>query len=250
MNTRYFVYGVVAPDVLVPASLSGLDSAKVYAVVYQRAVGAVVSEIDADRPRRRQVDSLAYARVLDALAASGPVIPLAFGSDVELRAGRRRTRPGAEREPPCRALGPTGRPYSVQRAREPRTPLSVVRDDALAEVLEIFDTPAHRRAGGAEEGRAVPGHRSRPAARPADGDVDMVLRALAPQVVAHLERSPQGDCVLDVAMLVDLARRTEFEVSFDKVAERVRSRLRLTLAGPVPAYDFIEGGKEFPWSWH
>jgi Gas vesicle synthesis protein GvpL/GvpF len=63
-----------------------------------------------------------------------------------------------------------------------------------------------------------------------------------PLVEGYVLRPVSGlERVLDVALLVDPARRDELENRLERLAEEVHGRMRLRLLGPTAAYDFAEG---------
>ena len=79
-QTGYYVYGVVRAGAgRVPTDLVGVDQAPVRTVEHG-AIAAVVAEIGIERPPGRRADLVAHSEVLDALAASGVVVPVQFGS--------------------------------------------------------------------------------------------------------------------------------------------------------------------------
>ena len=79
-ETGYYVYGVVRADAdRVPEGLVGVDGAAVQTVEHG-PVAAVVGLIGLDRPPGRRADLVAHSEVLDKLVASGPVVPVQFGS--------------------------------------------------------------------------------------------------------------------------------------------------------------------------
>ena len=72
-------------------------------------------------------------------------------------------------------------------------------------------------------------------------DSEGILRLVEPHVLELRERPGTGvDRVFDVAMLVDRSRRQEVEDALEELAEAVHERIRLSLTGPLPPYDFVE----------
>ena len=79
-ETGCYVYGVV-PRGAVVAAVLGVDDEPVH-LVEAGEVAVVVSPLALDRPPARRAELLAHSRVVDALAAAGPVVPVRFGSVV------------------------------------------------------------------------------------------------------------------------------------------------------------------------
>jgi hypothetical protein len=73
-------------------------------------------------------------------------------------------------------------------------------------------------------------------------DTETVLEFVLPLVDGHFVKDGTGiDRVFDVALLVDAARRAEFEDRLEELAEAVHERMRLSLVGPLAPYDFVGG---------
>ena len=78
--TGLYVYGVVvAEDGRVPEGLTGIDGAAVE-LVQLGDVAAAVSVAALERPPGRRAELVAHRDVVDALAASGAVVPVQFGA--------------------------------------------------------------------------------------------------------------------------------------------------------------------------
>ncbi|WP_325105289.1 GvpL/GvpF family gas vesicle protein [Segeticoccus sp.] len=204
---------------------------------------AVVAErIDPEHRFRVRDDLLAHSELLNALAASGPVIPIAFGSVFpdethiveELLEPRQRELTGT--------LGRLeGRAQFTVRAR-------YVQDAVLAEVVreepEIArlraatrDRPEEQTHGarvrlGELVARAVDAKRQR--------DVDWLLMALAPLADDHRVTPGSGlDRLADVSLLVATDRQQELEARAEDLAADWRARATLRLLGPLAAFDFV-----------
>ena len=68
--------------------------------------------------------------------------------------------------------------------------------------------------------------------------------SVGPQVLEIRERPGAGvDRVFDVALLVERTRREELEDVLEGLAEAVHERIRLSLTGPLPPYDFVGEGQ-------
>src|SRR5919206_129377 len=80
-DVGYYVYGIVDAASEVP-SLRGLDDVAVEVVTHD-GLAAVVSRLALERPPGRKAELVAHSRVVDALAESGAVVPVQFGSVLE-----------------------------------------------------------------------------------------------------------------------------------------------------------------------
>ena len=78
-DVGYYVYGVVPADAGVPDDLRGLDDTEVQLIEVD-GIAAAVGEVALDRPPGRRADLMAHSKVVDALADSGVVVPVQFGS--------------------------------------------------------------------------------------------------------------------------------------------------------------------------
>jgi hypothetical protein len=236
----YYVYGVVAetPDM---SGLTGVQEAGVQAV---RAgdLAAVVSVIDLDRPPRSRSDLLAHSAVLDALAGSGPVIPVQFGSvlaDLEsvendLLGGRAEVFRSllAELE---------GRTQFVMRAsyREEVILREVVADDQGIADLRMRTRNLPEAASYADRVRlgelvsqAVDEKRA--------ADAEGLLTEVLPLTVASSPRAGGGmDHVVNIALLVDNARISALEETLEDLAAAAHERMTIRLLGPMAPYDFV-----------
>ncbi|MEV4292148.1 GvpL/GvpF family gas vesicle protein [Nonomuraea bangladeshensis] len=76
-----YVYGIVPAGTKVPPDEQGLgDPAGEVRLVRHGDIGALVSEVDVDRPIGRPGDFLAHERLLDAVSRTAAVLPFRFGS--------------------------------------------------------------------------------------------------------------------------------------------------------------------------
>lgn len=243
LETATYVYGIVdnTPD-RVPAGLTGLDGHPVE-LVDAGGVAAAVGTIAVERPPGRRADLMAHSEVLEALAATGPVAPVQFGSVVPDHEVVR-----------DEVIGTPGEWRPLLDALRHRAQLnlraSYHEDAVLAEVVaehpEIGDLRARTR--GADEDasyadRVRLGELVAKAVEHKRGhDSELVMNLVLPHVVSYSVRERGGlDHVLDVALLVDDDRRAELEDALEQVAEGMHERLRFQLVGPVPPYDFVGG---------
>lgn len=243
-DTGYYVYGVVKPgEGRLPEGLTGLDQQPVE-LVGSDTVAAVVGRIGLDRPPGRRAELVAHSEVLDALAATGPVVPIQFGSVMEDEASILDVLIAPNEDYFAVLLEElTGRvQFNLRASYHEHVVLAevVAADPEIAELRErTRDLPEDagyrdRVRLGELVARALEDKRAYDAA--------VLMDAVVPYVVDHVPREGAGiDQLLDVALLVDEERRAEFEEQLEGLAEAVHERIRLRLVGPVAPYDFVGG---------
>jgi Gas vesicle synthesis protein GvpL/GvpF len=238
-----YVYGIVqtGETAQVSMSLAGLDECEITFVKYED-LAAAVSPIAVHRPLGRRGDLVAHSQALDALAARGAVIPVRFGSVMASEAAvvQELLAPNAER---------FGRILDglVQRAQfnlRARYDEAAVLTEIVSAEPEIAELRERTRAASEEElyadrvrlGELVA--RALEVKRAYDGQV--LLDVLAPHSAGYHVREASGlDHLLDVAFLVDVSRRADFEAAAEEIAAVMAERARLKLVGPVAPYDFV-----------
>jgi hypothetical protein len=243
-TTGIYVYGIVQPGAeRVPRGLAGLDDEPVRLVTHGD-VAAAVSPVALARPPGRRAEVMAHSRVLEALAATGPVVPVRFGSimgDVET-VTHELLDPGADRW--------TGLLEALRDRAQLNLRVTYHEDVVLAEVVAEDADVARLR----ERTRGVPddvahGDRvrlgqlvSQALERKRAQDAELVLGLVLPHAVSYDTRE-RGDVdhLLDVALLVDDAKRADLEDALEGLAEAMHERARFQLMGPVPPYDFVDG---------
>ena len=68
----------------------------------------------------------------------------------------------------------------------------------------------------------------------------MIMDVVSPHVVAAAPRSGSGvEHVLKAVLLVERTHRVAFEDVLEGLAETIHERIRLSLVGPLAAYDFV-----------
>jgi hypothetical protein len=237
-----YLYGLAMPDVRVPDGLTGVSGGAVR-TVRLGPVTALVSDVADTELIGLPAEVRAHGAVLDAVALSGSVLPVQFGTtapDVDaLASGLPVTR--LER-------------YS-DRLRELAGVVQLsltARYDQDAVIAELVDEePEIRRLRDLTRGQpevatysarvrlgelVVAGFDRKRAA-----DADLLERRLAPLVVEIRHREVgQVDTVLDAALLVrrDAVRR--LEDGLEEVAAGLFPRITLRLVGPQAPYDFAE----------
>ncbi|MDP3893124.1 GvpL/GvpF family gas vesicle protein [Nocardioides sp.] len=245
MTTGCFVYAVVEAGARVPDDLSGVDSSPVHVLEHHGSVGAVVGRIELERPPGRRADLLAYNDVIDALAQAGPVVPVRFGTVMEDEQEVEDVLLAANGPFFLDLLGQlAGRAQFNLRATylEPVVLAEVVAENAEIERLREVTRELPEDAAYAERvrlGELV----ARALEEKRHWDTTMLLDQVLPRVDAHAVRPGSGvEHLLDVALLVDRTRQDELENHLEGLAEAVHERIRLSLVGPMAAYDFVGGG--------
>ena len=187
---------------------------------------------------------MAHSSVLDALAATGPVVPIRFGSLME-----------DEADVVDGLLVPNQDRFTAlldELAGRQQFNLRATYHDgvALGEIIqrepEVRELRALTRDLPEEDGHWEKVRLGELVAqaleRKREADTEIVLGSVLPLVDAHSAKEATGiDRVFDVALLVDAARRAEFEDRLEELAEAVHERMRLSLVGPLAPYDFVGG---------
>jgi hypothetical protein len=236
-----YLYGVVAADLAVPAALKGVGDEAVSLIAYGD-VAAVTSLLDSEETHVGREDLLAHSRVLDAVAALGPVIPVRFGSVLEDGDAVRTEllQPSHDR---FRAMLDELADHSQFTVRA-RYDERQVLTEVVAENAEIArlraatrDQPDDSSYGDRVRlGELVA--RALEAKSQEDGQI--MLAALEQHAVVVNIRERAGlDRLLDVALLVENSRRAEFEQAVEELAAAFAGRAQLRLIGPTAPYDFV-----------
>jgi len=240
----YYVYGVVRPTPdRIPVGLTGMDDGDVF-LVGGDTVAAAVGSIALERPPGRRAELMAHSKVLDTLAASGPVVPVQFGSVMADEDAVLQELLVPNEDHFSRLLDEVaGRgQYNLKATYHEHVVLAeVVSENPEIRQLRDYTRELPESAGHRERlrlgelvARALEDKRS--------FDAGVLLDAIAPYVVAQAPRTGDGvDQLLDTALLVDDERRSEFEEHLEGLAEAVHERIRLRLVGPVAPYDFVGG---------
>jgi hypothetical protein len=237
-----FVYAVVPADLGLPEDLHGLDDAPL-ALVRRGRVAAVVSDMALVRPPGRRADLTAYTQVIEGLASTGPVAPVQFGAVALGEDALDEDLLGPGEDDLAAVL------ESLRGRVQYNLRASYVEDVVLAEVVSADPTIRQLR----ERTRLVPDEAARADKlrlgelvsqaledKGAD-DGGMVLDAVLPLVEDHVVRPGSPEHPLDVALLVADDRQDELVGRLEELAEAVHERMRLSLVGPLPAYDFTGG---------
>ncbi len=234
------VYGVVRPT---PGydGLTGLDGAPTRLVVHG-SVAAVVSDLQVDRPPGRRADLMSYSAVLDAAAQLGPVVPVQFGSILQDEDDVVEHLLAPDEDHFAALLDElAGRAQFQVRAtyqQDVVLPEVVAADPRIAHLREVTrGRPEQEVYGdlvrlGELVSRAIEGKR--------EVDTQLLLDAITPYTAAHRARAGSGvDDLVEVTVLVDDEVRERFEQQLEVLAEAMHERIRLSLVGPLPPYDFV-----------
>ena len=242
-DTGCYLYGVVPLGSSRP-SLQGIDGAEV-AYVEHGELAAAVTEMTLDRPPGRRAELMAHTGVVDSLAASGPVLPMQFGSVVEDRDSVVNDVLAPSHDRFVELLA------HLAGSRQLNLRATYVEDQVLGEIVgtrpDIADL--HRRTRTLPAGTMHPdlvrlGELvSHALEQRRDVDAEAVLEVVRPFVRDEAIRNGGGvDHLLELALLVENERIPDLEEALETFAEAVHERVRLRLTGPVAPYDFAEAG--------
>ncbi|HWC21743.1 MAG TPA: GvpL/GvpF family gas vesicle protein [Flexivirga sp.] len=236
------VYGVRRADAgRLPTALCGIDGTAIRTVVHE-GLAAVVGDVNADRPRWRGADLLAYNAVLDVLARAGPIAPVRFGSLMpdDRSVVEEVLVPGAGRFLALLDRFAGSAQFTLDA--------SYRGDVALAEIVDADPEVAELRARTRElpEGAAY-GERLRLGELVAQAidikratDAEALLRGILPFVDEHEVRLGSGaEHIAGYALLVSDDRRGALEQHLESVAAALHPRVRLQWRGPMAPYDFV-----------
>ncbi len=236
-----YVYAVLPAAGAPTDPLVGIDDAPVE-YVRLGELAAATSVISLDRPPGRRHDLLAHSRLLESLAQSTTAVPVEFGSVL------------SSRESVVEELLTPGEDYFAELIRRlegtEQFNLRATYDEAqvLAEVVQANPQVAElrRRTRDLPEGALHPDlvrlgeEVSAALDHKRAEDTDAILGLVAPHVLEMSDRPGAGvDRVFDVALLVERTRSEELEDMLEGLAEAVHERIRLSLTGPLPPYDFV-----------
>jgi gas vesicle protein GvpL/GvpF len=238
----FYVYGVVPVGEEARPRLRGIDEAEVEFVEHA-SVAAAVTEIALDRPPGRRAELVAHTRVVDALSALGPVLPVQFGSIIESADAIVEELLGPEHDRFVELLDNlVGRHQLNLRA-------DYVEEQILGEIVQNHPDIAElrRRTRQLPEGTLHPdlvrlGELVSLAVDSIrDQDAEAIMERVRPLVLDESSRGATGmNRVLDVALLVEDDGVPRLEDALETLAEAMHERIRLRLTGPLAPYDFAE----------
>ncbi|MEU8227220.1 GvpL/GvpF family gas vesicle protein [Kribbella sp. NPDC048915] len=237
-----YVYGIVPADLVVPADLRGVGDELVGIELYGD-VAAAVSPINPDGVLAGRADLLAHGRVLDTLAASGPVVPVRFGAVLQDRAAVINELLEPDHERFLDMLDELGghAQFTVRARYDERQVLSevVAENPEIAELRRLTRERPDETTYGARVRLGELVAKALEAKSIEDGRA--LLTELDRHVAALNVRESAGiDRLLDVAVLVADDRRAAFEQAVEELAAAYAGRARLKLIGPTAPYDFVD----------
>jgi hypothetical protein len=212
-------------------------------------LAAIVGDAPGDDPKDLRDQALAHARVLEAAVVDAPVVPFRFGTILTEGAA------GSE------LLGPLHDELAqILESVKDRVQLTLKanyhEDVVLRELVEIHPEIARlRRQTRERDDVATRDARLRLGELVSMAleelrrhDADTILARLTPAAVASTVAPLESEFMaLNAAFLVERGRMRQFEEAAAAVAEGLAERMRLTLLGPMPAFDFI-GEMRLPWA--
>jgi hypothetical protein len=240
-----YVYGVVPADLVLPKDLKGV-AGQVVSLIPYGDVAAVTSLLDSNRTLAGRDDLLAHSRVLDAIAAVGPVLPIRFGSVLQDRDAVKTNLLEPDQDRFHAMLDDVaGQSQFVVRARyvERQILTEVVAENAEIARLRAAtrDAPDDSSYGdrvrlGELVARALE-------AKSAEDGRNLLTELERHAAAVNIREGAGVDRLLDVALLVEDSKRAEFEQAVEELAGAFSGRATLKLIGPTAPYDFVAAGE-------
>lgn len=233
-----YLYGIVPAEVVVPSDLVGVSGTAVEAV----PMGAAQLVVSAVEPERFGLasDLVAHSTVLDRLAQTGDVVPMAVGTFIPMPpdpAAAERLTTAYDRVHPTVA-------GAVQYALGVRYVEEVALGELVRENREIARLRERTsRSDGLQAERMRLGELVVTGLeRKAEGDAARVVAALPPARSMRRRDREQPEAVVDVVALVERDAVDAFERGVEELARQHAGRMRFRLLGPQAPYDFVSGG--------
>lgn len=242
-DTVTYVYGIVPADVETEPNARGVgDPPSPVEIIRHGDIAALVSEISAARPFGRPEDLTAHARLLDAVAAVVPVLPLRFGSGmtnrdvvaVELLANNYDDFLAILRE----LEGMTQFVVTGRYVEE------VILKEVLADSPQMSRLRERTRKLSENEGRdekIVLGEGINKAiGLKRIADTGAMRDALEPLCAEITEREAAHELdAVNLACLGETGKRGAIRDAVEEFANRHEGRIELRLLGPMAPYDFV-----------
>jgi Gas vesicle synthesis protein GvpL/GvpF len=212
-------------------------------------LAAIVGDAPGENAKAIRDQALAHARVLETAVLDAPVVPFRFGMVVgDGAVGRELLEPWHDQ---LAALLDSVRDY-VQFT------LKAIYDEdaALREIVESYPEIAQLREQtrdsdemATRDSRVRLGELvSLALEQLRQRDASAIMDRLTPlAAVSRVESLETEFMALNAPFLVDRELVREFEDAAAEVADEQVGRMKLTLHGPLPAFDFIGGG-QMPWA--
>ena len=237
-----YLYGIVHAGTELTPSLHGVQN-QLVRLVERGGVAVVASEMDPVEVLGTPQDLLAHTQLLDTLASTTAVLPLAFGTVVTGD-----TDVGTEVLEP-RESGYLAGLESLTGYWQYTLLVRFDRDTLLREIVNQTPEVAQLRdtIAGTSEDETRPQRirlgelivKAFDARQP--GEAEPILQRLG-EVTADMAVHEQGqpDDVVEVAALVSYERTETFEQVVEELAEAHHPRLTYRLVGPQAPYDFVQ----------
>jgi hypothetical protein len=234
------VYGIVPAETPVDGAPAGIAGAPVSRVA-AGGVAALVSPVEGDELRATRRDLLSHSAVLEHAVATGPVLPLRFGTVLrdedavveELLEPRR-----DELEALLRRF---------ERLVELRVKAFYVEDEVLKEIVRSEPAIARLR----EATRGVPETAAYPqrvrlgeaVAHALDArrqrDAESILARLQPLAEDVVVEGTDSSLAFTASFLVDRARVEAFDRAMDELARAHDGLITFKYLGPLPPHSFV-----------
>ena len=238
------VYGIVRAGLPPEGLPEGIGEAPVR-IVAHAGLGALVSGVEGPEVRATRRDLMSHSRVLEGALASGPVLPLRFGTVLSGEEGVAELLE-ARRDELTALLA------RFESKVELRVKGFYLEEELLREIVQGDPSIARLReatrglpeaAGyggrvqlGEAVARAIEGMRARDA-----GAIVEHLRELADDVA--LDREAREGVAVAASFLVDRSRVAAFDERMDELARRHEGRIRFKYLGPLPPHSFVSFGE-------
>lgn len=237
-----YVYAVVGAGTDLPEGLEAVGGGTELAVIDHGKLGAVVSDIAADRPLGKRADLIAHETVVNTLAREAAVLPMRFGGVVSDDRAVVDELLGEHHDYFAWALEQLeGCHQYVLHGRYDQDELVrgiLEADPQLAELGASLrgqepDATYYERIR-LGEGIAKQAERIR------EADAERAVSVLEPFAVAlAVKEIAEEDGAVHIAALVHRDRRSDFDRAVDALGDEWADRVALRLLGPVAPYDFL-----------
>jgi hypothetical protein len=236
-----FAYGLVPAGTVLPDGLVGVTRRPVETTTLAGLTAVVSRDVDPAELGLAE-DLLAHTRVLDTLALSADVVPLAFGTLLPPPAEAPETFEllrGAYAEASQRVAGAVQWTLTVRYVERTALAELVAEDPRIARLRDATAGTAEHEARSQklQLGRLVVEGLEAKAAR----DAEQVLAAVSSmaRAVSRRERR-QADEMVEVAALVDRDAADRFTEMSEALARGLDQRATVRLLGPQAPYDFVQ----------